>query len=343
MRRIFLVVLLVLPFFIIEAQENKVETLISHGNRLVEQELYEDALGKYKEALSIDKSSERAIYELAYVYFLMKKDEAALDYCHKAIRLNGSKWVDANLLYASILERKGEVKDAIKVLEKALRRDPHNYLLHYNLGSINYNAKELDKAAWYFEQSIRENRLHSSSHLLLAYTMIEKEEYAKGVLALYYFLLLEPDSYRSNATLSMLENLWNINALKLDLLHRKKQGKVAKENQKFVQLGKSYVSSWGSESSDEKTDLESLIVHTNDLMEAMNGISDIELDIWNLVYFDLFKVIHEKGYTESFVYLIGDCKYNTQILEKISEHPQDFRAFAAWMEVTLESLKEDHN
>ncbi|MFX1488618.1 MAG: tetratricopeptide repeat protein, partial [Promethearchaeota archaeon] len=99
-------------------------------------------------------------------------------------------------------------KEAEKIFKRVIEIDPTNYRAHYNLGIVNYNLDDIEKAKQCYEEAIRikPDYKHCLYNLGLAY---EKEEDLMKALK-YYEKALEIDPkfpYAYNARKQILANL----------------------------------------------------------------------------------------------------------------------------------------
>ncbi|MCX8487077.1 MAG: tetratricopeptide repeat protein, partial [Crocinitomicaceae bacterium] len=185
-----------LPFFSF-SQSAEFEKYISEGVKYYDSRNYDAAVQQYQKALKIDSKSELANYELALTYAAMKDYRAALSYCEVAIEANGKNILAAYLIKGSCLDELGQTEESIKLFEKGIKKFGYDHLLCYNLGMDYYRMGDLAKAQEIIEHGIETKKSHASSHMLLGYVLADQGMKVKSILALHYFLLLEPTSNRS--------------------------------------------------------------------------------------------------------------------------------------------------
>ncbi|MCE1199723.1 MAG: tetratricopeptide repeat protein [Marinilabiliales bacterium] len=188
-------------------QNEQVKELVSEGTRLHDQGQYEEAKAKYHAALTIDSLSTLANYELSYTDMVMGNWDEAIFFSRKVIRLHQSNLQEAFVVLGSCYDNKGEPDKAMAAFEEGLALFPKSNLLNYNLSLTALRQKSYDKAEQTAIRAIQARPFHASSHLVLAAVMQEKGERVKSMLALYYFLLVEPQSKRSALHYQTLQNL----------------------------------------------------------------------------------------------------------------------------------------
>ncbi len=194
-------------FLFVEAQ-NQVKSLIREGIFLYDNGQYEEATSKYKEALSIDPTNIYALYELAYTYEGMKQYDDAIAIGKKAVKL---KNVDPKIIsnfyvaYGNCLDKNEQRAKAIKVYKKGIKKFPDFYLLNFNLGVALLADNDLKAAESAFQNSVRQNPNHSSSHFYLGLLTDQMGQRIPSILAFSRFILLEPRGDRSLAARQFLD------------------------------------------------------------------------------------------------------------------------------------------
>ncbi|WP_338790936.1 tetratricopeptide repeat protein (plasmid) [Bernardetia sp. Wsw4-3y2] len=166
---------------------------------------YEKALEKYEEALKLMPNSSVIYYEMALTYFHKEDYKMCVKYSDKVIKSKSKSTVPAYIIKGSSLDMMGKTDKSISFFEKVIKENPKNYLLHYNLALNYYKVGKLDKAEDNLIQAIGANPEHSSSHLMLGFIEYDKGRKIPSMMALNYFLLLEPNSARSEKAFEVLQ------------------------------------------------------------------------------------------------------------------------------------------
>ena len=99
----------------------------------------------------------------------------------------------------------GKTKESIKLFEKALEENEPHHLLYFNLALNYYNINDLANSEINAIKAIELNPGHPSSHMLLATIHDYLQNPVQTLLALHFFLLIEPNSARSPEAFKMLE------------------------------------------------------------------------------------------------------------------------------------------
>lgn len=177
--------------------QNNIKIFIEEGIAHHDRGEFDEALEAYKKALILDPQSTVVNYEMALSYFQKKDYKNAIARADIVIDKKEDNLINAYLVKGSALDMLGKVKESIKLFEKAIRKFPDDYLLHYNLALNYYKLNQMDKAQENVNTAIKNNPSHNSSHWVLANIEFAKGNTVQSLLANHYFLFLEPNSSRS--------------------------------------------------------------------------------------------------------------------------------------------------
>ena len=144
----------------------------------------ERALELARKAVSIYPHSPHAQWALGYVYMYRQQFDKAVDALEHAILLSPS-YADGYALLALIKNNLGQAEDAIGLLEKGMKLNPHyswDYL--YNLGRAHYALGHYEQAAEYLSQALERNETPSHPRLFLAasYVQLDRQDDAEWEL-----------------------------------------------------------------------------------------------------------------------------------------------------------------
>jgi len=329
--RYLLIVLLQMGFVFAHAQNNQVEKLLKQGNALFDHQLYEDAINKYKQALTFDKENEQAHYELAYTYLTLKDWEEALYYSRLTLDFEDEYWLDALLIYGTVLVNKNNTKQAIREYKKALKKYPDEWLLYYNMSIAYEKQSELVLAESSLVKGLKINKAHLPSHVLLSSLMKKQGEVLKSMLPLYYCLLLEPDDSKKKELISQLQVQWYVAQVQ-----RKKVAEPISKHSTVsgLKLAESKLNAIGREISKSQPDEPLKLIHqTIALLSMLSEVQTGELDFFDIQYVDFFTMVHRAGHTEAFSYFICSAAYNPDVLLWINDNKGAFSSFVEWMKL----------
>ncbi|MBG42811.1 MAG: hypothetical protein CL530_02480 [Aequorivita sp.] len=203
MKNLYSILLLAMFTLQLSAQDS-INAYIEEGIAHHDNGDYDKALEAYEKALVLDPQSTVVNYEMALSYFHKKDYKNAIARADIVIDKKDDHIISAYLVKGSALDMMGKVKESIKLFEKAIRKFPDNYLLHYNLALNHYKLNQMDKAQEHVIHAIESNPNHPSSHWMLANIESAKGNTVQSILANHYFLFLEPDSSRSSEAYTFL-------------------------------------------------------------------------------------------------------------------------------------------
>lgn len=205
MKKYFLIFgLLLLSTFLYS--QISVDSLVEVGIQYHDNGEFVQAIETYKTALEIEPNSPLVNYEIALTYMYSGDYQNAIKHSDKVIKRNDKYLLQAYLVKGSCLDYLGKTKESIKLFKKGIKKFGDDHLLYYNLGYNYYNIKEFDKAEEAFIKAINTKANHASSHLFLGYLMYEKKQRVQSLLSLHFFLLLEPNSERSQNAYNLLQS-----------------------------------------------------------------------------------------------------------------------------------------
>ena len=288
----------------------------------------------FKEALKIDKKSPLANYEIANTYLAIKEYSKAIKHANTVIKVNKQYVGSAFILKGTALDLQGKSKDAIKTYKKGIKKDPTNYLLHYNLALTAFNTKDYKQAEKSTTNAIKNNPQHGSSHMLLSYAMNAQGKRVPTTLAAFYFLMVEPNTQRSQGVLQLLES-------KLD------QGvKKTGENKITISISPDTDNEFSAaelslsmlaatkniEENKDKTDQELFIDNTKSFFSILGEMkNDEKKSFWWTFYVNFFDDMVKAGHNETFCYYINQTKEDEAIEEWLEKNDAKFKAFSNWV------------
>jgi Flp pilus assembly protein TadD len=332
--RILLLSLFLTTSLFAQTEEDKILELVKEGVQHHDSQEYNKAILKYKEALSIDKKSPLANYELAMTYSEKGDFPQAIKYAKKVIKQNTEYVIPAYMVKGNVLDEQGRTRKSIKLFNKAIRETEGHYLLHYNLGINYFKEGDLDAASSQMINAIKRNPTHTSSHLYLALAQKRKDELIKSLLPLYYFLLLEPNSNRAeNAYVLLQSDLYG--DVSRDAYDETQVNIVIDDSEdnpyRSVELMINLMAA--ARFSDENKDLSNeqyFVVTTKGIFEHL-ATQEIEAkDIWSDFYIPFFKEVKESKHFETFTQYVmqGTSDLAT---EWIAFHPDEVEEFFFWL------------
>lgn len=317
-------------------QNDNVKELVSQGTELHDQGKYDDAIAKYKQALSIDKNSTLANYELSYTYMATGKYSDAIKYSKKVIEQNSDNQHGAYIVLGSSLDMSGKVDKAIEAYEAGLIKFPSSNLLNYNLALTCYNQKDYEKAEKAAINSILAKPTHGSSHVILSAIMQAKGERVMSLLPAYYFLMLEPNSKRS---------LINYN----NLLKQLGQG-IERKDENNINVNIPFSSSPDSlfgaaemmvsllaasrftEENKDKSNMDFFVETNNGLFSILGELKKENNGFWWDFYVLKFYDLVQTNNIETYSYYISQSTNSETVNQYIVDNADKIKQLKEWME-----------
>jgi tetratricopeptide (TPR) repeat protein len=205
MKRIIISFLLII-FSALAFGQGEVDQLIKDGISLHRKGDYSAAITKFDEALKLEPTNGEAMFEKTYSLLQLKHYDEALDILKKILK--ESKDPDVRRLsyvsYGTILDFQGDKKKSIKIYEEGIKEFPQSYLLYYNKGITEAGIGINDDAIISFQNSVRRNPMHGSSHNALG-ILVGGKSRIPGIMSTFSFLLIEPEGDRAKLNLTQLD------------------------------------------------------------------------------------------------------------------------------------------
>jgi len=293
-------------------QSNNIKELVNEGVKFHDEGNYQEAISTYKKALEIDANSELVNYEISMSYFANNEYENALEFSEKGLRKDSRYYQHSAVIYGSCLDELGNTKKAIKFYKNTIKDFPTDYLLRYNLAVSYSKIGQNDDAVKYLIDGILNNNLHPSSHYMLGQIMYQEGHRVKSILPLYNFLLLEPQSNRSEEALNLLLNQLNEGVSKksdkeidvtIPMVTKKSDGFGAVEMMISLTSASRY-----TEENKEKSDIELFYESSESIFNILGELKKEQQGLWWDYYVPLLSGISKNELAKPFCYYISLTK-----------------------------------
>lgn len=317
-------------------QGNSFDDFMKQGVRFHDEGKYDEAIEMYKKALELDPTSTVTNYEISLTYFTKQDWAQAIVYGKNVINLNSGNRLEAFVVLGSSYDMLGDTKHAISTYVKGLKEFPQNHLLNYNLALTYYNSGNQEKAETAVMKAITLKPTHGSSHLLLSAIMNKKGSRVQSLLPLYYFLLIEPMSKRSNQ---------NYQTLKSKLGYG-----VEQKDEKNINVN--LLMSKGTNSEFGAAEMMISLTAASKYLEENKGKSEMELFTetnknvftilgelkgknkgfwWDFYVTSFYDLVHSDN-VEAFSYYISQSEESDLIAKWMTDHPAKIQSLTNWME-----------
>lgn len=313
--------------------EKEIISLIRDGVDLHDSGDYEGALIRYNQALELDPDYTMAMYEIGFTYMAMGENKKAQKWMKKVIKADGEFVGQAYQVLGSLQDDSGKPKKAIKTYQKAIALYPDDYLLHYNLALTYTRLEQWADAANSLEEALSLEPTHESSLALMSISQEELGNKVKALLSGYLFLLLEPDSDRSqevvNVTLRQIlpdyteDEEGNIN---LNMVLNE-EDEFAAAAMAIDLAGLSLI-----EETDGEISMGGLFAGINEVFfSVLDESQDGQEGIWWEWFVFFFTYIHEAGHTEALSYYMWQSQ-GGEISDWIEYNDASMEAFFGWID-----------
>jgi tetratricopeptide (TPR) repeat protein len=185
------------------------KALISEGVALHDKADYDGAISRYQQVLKENPNSVHALYEMSYSYYAKKDYQRSIEVGYKVAEYKSELLAAIYVQIGSCFDELGDSKRAIETYKAGIKLDPNNGLLYYNLAVTCVRTGQADDARTAVKKAVMLAPEHRSSHLLLS-GIFDKAGYKiPGLLAALRFLVLEPNSTRSETALRAVQKTMN--------------------------------------------------------------------------------------------------------------------------------------
>lgn len=176
---------------------------IAKGFELHDNEEFAEAIKLYSYVSPGDTNYELAVYEKCLSLVSNEQYEEAATLALEGVEFKNSSEGQFYNLLGTAYDNLDQKEKAIDIYAKAIERFPFDHNLYYNRAVVYYDMEgQIANAYLDLKKAVEINPYHPSSHLMLAKIALNEEQYAQALLAIGFFLTLEPTTTRANAYLS---------------------------------------------------------------------------------------------------------------------------------------------
>ena len=341
MKLLFLLALMVVGSTVF-AQIERIEALTKEGLARHDKGDYAGAIEKYQLVLRYDPNSDLMNYEIAFSYAQNKNYYKAIEHCDIVINGKGQSQMLAVVLKADCLDNLGKVKDADAFWKKSLKQFPQQYLLWLNYGIRSNKAGEPDVAEDAFLRALDLKADHPGSHLNMAYLKLKRGDKLKGILGLYFFLMLEHDTPRAEEALTILlanldipqsGKMKDSTRINVNITFPVSHAKLSRTD--LGEVGLYLITTMNAELSKNKNQWEALSYNTDKIFLLLGelqaqGEKRVE-DYWWGFYIPFFYHLNSAGYSEALSYQIATAAHDPLAEAWKKNHQEKLDAFGLWL------------
>jgi hypothetical protein len=203
-----LLFLILFSFFSYAQDKEKAASLVKEGIRLHDAGKYDDAIQKYREALSADPSDANALYEMSFSFYVAGKYDSCIEVSNRLMSMNISDEVLKNVYVnlGSCYDGLKQPDKSIKIYDKGLKKFPDFYLLYFNKGITNFSNDNQELAEQNFQDALMHKPTHTGSYYVLAKILYRKNK-IPAIMAASMVCILESGGKRAKECSTMILDL----------------------------------------------------------------------------------------------------------------------------------------
>lgn len=310
------------------------DSLINVATHYIDKQEFDKAIDLYTQALKKKPDNLKLINKAASAYLLKGDTKHAILFSDKVLESENEYRLEAFLIKGTALDTEEQHTACIETFKAGIKEFGYHPLLSYNLAFNYYKNKEVDETISILERSIYRTPAHAASHLLLANALLKQNKRPEALLALYYFLLLEPNTERSATAFSTILDIYasTITTTENNEIEIVMDLSAATQFANINLLLSLLANQQFSETNKNKTGLDRYL----DFSAAIFGIltpDPAKMDnysIWWDIYIPFFSALKEAGHVQAY------CYFTTQALSKtsydwIKNNPSAFKSFSKWV------------
>jgi len=331
--------LLLLVLFVsadLHAQDDSLKILLYQGVALHDQGDYDGAIKLYDEVISKDPSRLLAWYEKSLSLCATKKYQECADLCKLVLKnfKEGDELDNIYVNYGTALDALGKPDEAIRIYSQGIKKYNH-YLLFFNRGITEYQEKDHEAGIDDFQQTLMLKPLHASSHQFLGYAMYDRNKVA-SILSLSVFLMIEPNTARSEKNLKLLNALYSGFAKKGEdktvtiFMDRNMPDVKKKKPDDFSLTEFSLKLQVALEYSDSLKGLNPA-EHMKGRLETLSAIGTDKKGFFTGFYGPFFKTLKEAGWLETAAYVIYAGSGDEDVKKWITGNEEKITGFMKWL------------
>lgn len=322
----------------LNAQNDSLKSIMNRGVAYADNQQYDLSLLEYQKAFNIEPKNAWVNYEMALSHYYMENKTRSEKFALVAAKEKSEIGLQAIILLGAIYDERGEHKKSIKTYKKGIKNFGDYYLLWYNLGVTANTMQDYELAQEAFLSAITNKLDHANSHYAVASIMMKQNRRPEALLPLYFFLLIEASTERSEMAFTDIKRL-----MERGVKTREENGEKVIELQVLNPEGESPMgqadlflsmleASKTTEKNQGKSEFELFEENTTAFFKYMGELDfDDRKDFYTNYYIPLFSTIGNGEYTEAFCHYIRQRAYPDS-QEWVSSHTMELSNFFDWLD-----------
>lgn len=307
--------------------QNKIKYVFSQdsiqlGIEMNDEGNYDRAIELFEKVAPGDTNYELAIYEKCLSLVNAERYDEAIQLCRTGITFKNENQAQFYNLLGTSYDLKEDPAKAVEVYTEAIDRFPMSYDLYYNRSVVHIAAEQYNEAYNDLKRSLEINPFHPGSHLALADLTLNEKQFAQSLMAIAFYLMLEPTTQRAN------DNLVKYNSAVSENIELQPKG-LKFENQDAFAKANRLIESYAALRNDYDIPVKITIPFVKQLhlaIEQSLKISDYQ-GFWENYYLPFYEDIMQNEYFEPFVYrtfLSSGNKKHQSIISKNEDEIKEF-------------------
>lgn len=301
--------------------------LLINGIKLFEDENYAGALEKFDLIDKNDSLYISAMSEKALTLMKLEKYQEAISVARDAIQSTDHPIPELYINLGSALDDSGDSLSAITVYEKGIELFPMNHYLLFNKAVTLYKCKQYDKSIAALKAVLNIAPKHAGTHYLLGTIAAEEGKTVLAMLSLDAFLMIEPNTTRSQNAISLLQSVatqkaTNENAKGIKLSDGDDFSEIELLLSNKLALNKKYKVDTEVEQFD--------FIRQNHLLFEKLEYDANDKGFWMQFYVPFFKQLFEEDKFEGFSYFILLSVEDDFIQGILKKNMSALKAFDTW-------------
>jgi tetratricopeptide (TPR) repeat protein len=310
--------------------------IIKEGADLHDKGDFDGAIARYEQVLKENPNDIEALYEMSFSYFAKKDYQKSLEISQRAAQYKSNL---LPIIYGQIgnaFDELGDSKKALEYYKAALKLDPSLFLVHFNMAVMYARAGKLTEARESCKQSALLNPNYGSAQRLMG-AIFDKDGYrVPALLASSRFLILEPNTKRSEAALQAITKIMEMGVSDGGdgkNIHIFMDPKTKKDEGDFdgVTLLMSLMKAADLTEENKKKSEWERRVHNFETLFAVLGEqkTDKSKFTWKF-YAPYFVEMKAKGHVEAFVYYIHQSSSTREVGDWLNQNRDKVASFLSW-------------
>lgn len=311
--------------------------LIMEGIELHDGGDYAGAVSLYEQVLKENPDNVVALYELASSSYAAKDYKKSLEVAHKAAQYKSELLDQTYVLLGNCYDDSGVPQKAIEVYKAGINLEPASALLQFNLAITYFHTEQLKEARAAVKRSAVLDPEHPSSQLLLSTLFNLASHKIPALLAALRFLVLEPNSNRSELALQRVRKILQAGVSQgkdrneIDIAvatgQDKDEGDFA-SIEMFMSLMKA---ANYSEKNKDLSEVQLLTKNLESLFAMMSESNKADRTKFTWAYYlPYFLELKQQGHTEAFTYFINQRSDLPQVNSWLQLHQTQLTKFLDW-------------